>query len=57
MARSVSGERPIYGARVNGQIRIGTVVLDRPFVLFGERGAGVGFGIISQMTLVLDPEA
>jgi hypothetical protein len=51
----VSGEQPIYGARILGQVKIGPVVLENPQVDFRGDGANVGLPVIRRMTVVLDP--
>ena len=54
-ATSVSGTQVVYGAKIKGQVRIGTVTLDNPDVTFGGLIANVGLPIIRRMTVVLDP--
>jgi len=56
-ARSVSGVQDLYSAQIDGDVTIGPVVLHDPQVSFagdGE-GANVGYDIIRQLTLVMDP--
>lgn len=56
-AMSVSGESPVYGARLRGTVRIGAVTLVNPDVRFFGRETVVGLPILRQMIVVLDPEA
>jgi hypothetical protein len=56
-ARSVSGEQPVYGARLRGTVRIGPVTLVNPDIEFFGRDTIVGLPILRQMIVVLDPEA
>jgi len=56
-ARSVSGEQDVYSAQIDGDVRIGPVILHDPQATFtGEgQGANVGYDIMRQLTLVMDP--
>ena len=56
-ARSVSGEQPVYGARLRGAVRIGPVTLANPEINFYGNDTVVGLPILRQMIVVLDPEA
>jgi hypothetical protein len=56
-AISVSGEQPVYRARLRGSVRIGPVTLVDPDVEFFGRDTVVGLPILRQMIVVLDPEA
>ena len=56
-ARSVSGEQPVYGARLRGTVRIGPVTLVNPDIEFFGRDTIVGLPILRQLIVVLDPEA
>jgi len=56
-AHSVSGDQDLYSAQIAGDVRIGPVVLHDPEVSFAGDGEGgnVGYDIIRQLTLVMDP--
>lgn len=56
-ARSVSGEQPVYGARLRGTVRIGSLTLVNPDINFYGSDTVVGLPILRQMIVVLDPEA
>jgi predicted aspartyl protease len=56
VARSVSGERPVFQGRIMGPVRVGPLELDSPVVHFGGRDANVGYGLMRRMTIVMDPE-
>ncbi|HST37581.1 MAG TPA: retropepsin-like aspartic protease [Allosphingosinicella sp.] len=56
-AMSVSGESPVYGARLRGTVRIGPVTLVNPDIRFVGRETVVGLRILRQLIVVLDPEA
>jgi hypothetical protein len=56
-ARSVSGAQDLYGAQIDGDVRVGPLTLHDPEVVFagdGER-ANVGYDIVRQLVLVMDP--
>lgn len=54
-ATSVSGSRPVYAARVKGEIKVGPLTLANPAVEFRGIRINVGFGLLRQMTVVMDP--
>jgi hypothetical protein len=56
-ARSVSGEQPVYRARLRGTVRIGPLTLDNPEVDFFGNDTIIGLPLLRQMRVVLDPEA
>lgn len=56
VARSVSGERPVFQGRILGTVNVGPLVLENPVVHFGGRDANVGYGLMRRMTIIMDPE-
>jgi len=54
-ATSVSGSRPVYGGRLRGQIRVGPLTLTNPMLEFSGVRMNVGFNILNQMMIVIDP--
>lgn len=54
-AISVSGPQPIYAARVKGQIKVGPLTLTNPTVGFSGVRIRVGYQLLRQMTVVMDP--
>lgn len=56
VARSVSGERPVFQGRILGTVRVGPLELESPVVHFGGQDANVGYGLMRRMTVILDPE-
>lgn len=56
VARSVSGERPVFQGRIRGTVKVGPLELEDPLVHFGGGDPNVGYGLLRRMTIVLDPE-
>lgn len=55
--KSINTEGDVYGGRIRGTIRIGSVTLENPEVGFLGEIANIGLPVIRQITLVIDPEA
>ena len=57
IAVSASGEEKSYGGQINGDVVIGPLRLKDPEVVFNGRGTGanVGYAILRQLRVVLDP--
>jgi hypothetical protein len=57
-ARSISGTQDIYGAQIEGDLKIGPLVLHDPQVVFGGDGerANVGYEIMRKLIVVMDPK-
>lgn len=55
-ATSAAGRQPVYRARLNGQIKVGPLVLDHPMLKFIEGGRpNAGLPIARQLVVVFDP--
>ncbi len=55
-ATSAAGTQPVYGGRLKGKVRVASVVLESPRLLFIEGGGtNVGLALIRQFRIVLDP--
>lgn len=53
--QSINTEGEVYGGQVKGSVRIGSVVLENPPVVFLGEKVNIGLPVIRQLTLVLDP--
>lgn len=58
VAISALGEKEVYGGQLTQTVRVGPITLNQPEVTFSGRGTGanVGFPVIRQLTVVLDPK-
>ena len=54
--KTVTGQRPFYEGDLDGEVRIGKVVLKNPTIKFSGKNANVGLPIIRQLLIMLDPE-
>lgn len=55
-AESAAGKQPLFRGRLNGQLRIGPLVMDKPDILFIAGGQpNVGLPVARQLVVVFDP--
>jgi hypothetical protein len=58
-AQLLGSQTPIYRARINGEVRIGPLILSNPEVTFMDAlpMVNVGTDVLRRLTIVIDPEA
>jgi hypothetical protein len=56
-ATSITGTRDVMGSQIRGTVKIGSVTLVDPEVVFDGRTPNVGLPVIRQLRFMLDPEA
>ncbi len=55
--KAINAEGPVFGGFIRGNIKIGPVTLESPFVTFLGDLANIGLPVIRRVTLVIDPAA